>query len=360
MRNLHLIEPTLFDQTGHGFSYNSSIIKANNSWFNMHIWLDKRGSKLFADLDCISHPYFYRRLRRLQKIVLYYKLLTTDSVVFICTTELTDLIIINWLYKILSVKAKVFLHFHQFNIKKKKLNILQKIAKTNPDFYIFTTTAKLTAVFQAQGFKKCRTIHCPSFIRNDITVNATKKFEKVIYAGAARKDKGFAAVVDFVGYIKKIEEDLPFAIQISPPNSGRYDQISQIAIQKLETLPQDNLTLYKTTLEQTKYQALFVNAICLMIYDSDSYYNKFSGVLLDAFYAGCPIVTTPGSYMEDVINRFKAGIIITDRNPETILNAINTIKNNYIFYSNNVNHAATILAKEHDPKNTLLAVLAVT
>ena len=356
MFNLHLIEPTLFDQTGHGFSYNSSIIKANNDLFNIHVWLDKKGDKLFANTPCTSHPYFYRRLRRLQKMILYYKLLITDSIIYICTAELTDLVILTYLHKIVTVKAKVFLHFHQFNQKKNKLKTLQKIAQANYNFYIFTPTNKLTALFQIHGFKNCNTIHCPSYIRSNTSSNSIKKFEKVIYAGAARKDKGFPEIVELVCYLKKTEVNLPITIQISPPNSGRYDQESQLAIQKLEALPQDNITLLRATLDQAQYQALFVNSICLLIYDVNSYHDKFSGVLLDACYAGCPIITVANTWMGETVNRFNAGITVTNRNPETILNAINSIQQSYFLYSNNADHAATILSCEHDPKNTLLAI----
>lgn len=356
MLNLHLIEPTLFDQTGHGYSYNSSIIKANNNLFNIHVWLDKRGDKLFTNDPCSLHPYFYRRLRRLQKIVLYYKLLTTNCIIYICTAELTDLVILAWLHKILPIKAKVFLHFHQFNQKQKKLTTLQKIAQANYNFYIFTPTNKLTSIFQTSGFKNCKTVHCPSYIKNNKLANSDKIFEKLLYAGAARTDKGFPEVVNLVCYTKKIGINLPITIQISPPNSGRYDQNSQLAIQRLKSMPQDNLTLHTETLEQAKYQALFANSICLLIYDANSYHNKFSGVVLDACYAGCPIITVANTWLGDTINRFNAGITITNRNPETIINAINTIQKNYSLYSKNADHAATILSNEHDPINTLLAI----
>ena len=67
MLKLHLIEPTLFDQTGHGFSYTSSLVQANNNLFNINVWLDTRGVDITKKLSCITHTYFYRKLRRIQK-----------------------------------------------------------------------------------------------------------------------------------------------------------------------------------------------------------------------------------------------------------------------------------------------------
>ena len=53
-QKLHLIEPTLFDQTGHGFSYTSSLVQANSYLdndstmkFDISLWIDKRGRELF-------------------------------------------------------------------------------------------------------------------------------------------------------------------------------------------------------------------------------------------------------------------------------------------------------------------------
>ena len=126
---------------------------------------------------------------------------------------------------------------------------------------------------------------------------------------------------------KKI--NLPFEIQISTPNSNRYDQETILAINKLEKLSKENIILHKKTLEQSEYQELFANSICLLIYDNNNYNDKFSGVVLDAFYVGSPIITVTKTWMGHTVNRFKAGIVLNNTAPEDILQAINTIKQDY-------------------------------
>ena len=252
--------------------------------------------------------------------------------------------------------AQIFLHFHQFTQSNKKLTTLTKIATENKTFYIFTPTNKLTNIFLSTGFQKCSTIPCPSFIRENIPPTNTRLFSKVLYAGAARKDKGFPEVVELICYTKKIGINLPFEIQISAPNSGRYDKDSQIALHKLKGLLKDNLFLHQQTLNHQQYQELFNNSICLLVYDVNNYHDKFSGVTLDAFYACCPIITVANTWMGDTVDRFKAGITLSTRDPKSILNAITIIQDNYEHYANNAERAALVLAKEHDPKNTLLAI----
>lgn len=356
MKELHLIEPTLYDQTGHGFSYNSSIIAANTNMFKLHIWLDQRGKQLFAKDNCITHGYFSRRWRRVQKLFLYSKLLKQDIVIYLGTAEFTDLLFMYWLTKYLKSKAKIFLHFHQFRQTTAKLTTLQKIAQTKAQFYFITPTQKLTKIFQIAGFSHCLTIGCPSFSYNSLKINDASKFAKVLYAGAARKDKGFPTIVKLVEYITQEKLELPFAIQISPPNSGHYDAATTIALEKLVVIQNPNITLYRHTLNQTQYQELFTNAICLLVYDAISYQDKFSGVVLDACYAACPIITIANTWMADTVNRFKLGIVLATCEPRDILAAIYAIQKDYEFYVTNAKQAAVVLATEHDPKNTLLAI----
>lgn len=113
-------------------------------------------------------------------------------------------------------------------------------------------------------------------------------------------------------------------------------------------------------LAQTQYQALFTNAICLLIYDINNYHDKFSGVVLDACYAGCPIITVANTWMGDTVNRFNAGIVLNNCTPAHILTAVKTIQQNYSFYASNADQAAITLAKEHDPKNTLFDIMRLS
>lgn len=350
---LHIIEPTLFDQSGHGFSYVKSILSANAKHFMINVWVDKRAEDLFMPTTCNTKLYFIRKLRQLQKIFLYYKLITTNTTIFVSTANLWDLKIFTFLNKYFNSKARVILHFHQFKQSTKKLRTLRKLA-FNSRIEILTPTEKLSRIFSACGFKHCEVIPCPTFYPQRSTTSNEATFNNLLYAGAARSDKGFPLVIELLAYLRKQNDNTKFNIQISTPNSQRYDKESANAIQDLGRISKINLTLYQNTLLQDEYLNLFNNAICLLLYDKDSYKDKFSGIALDAFYAGCPIITARDTWMGDTATKYCAGIALDNYNFTTIKAAIDKIIDNYAYYHENAKKAAEILQKLHDPANTLL------
>jgi len=352
---VNLIETTLHDQTGHSYTYVQCLLKANAD-FNLQfrLWIDRRGKKLFTNpANCTIKPYFYRPLRQLQKISLYYKLLRQEGTIFVGTTELWDLRILAWLAAHIKVKAQVILHFHQFNQKPNKLATLDKIAKQNTGFKIIAPTQKLADIFIKHGFNDCQAIAFPTYHPIPTPDNITAKFSKVLYAGAARSDKGFASVVDAIEYNRNCGHKTIFEIQTSPPNSLRYDAETQQALTKLYAIAPENLILNKHTLNAQQYLQQFQNAICLLIYKQQDYQDKFSGIALDAFYAGSPIITAKNTWMGNMAEKYQAGIALSNYAPEAVQAAIEQIAENYVTFHANAKQAAQDLAAKHDPRHTL-------
>lgn len=356
MKILNLIEPTLFDQTGHSYGYVRSLLVANQCLqFNMQIWLDKRGKNLLHGLNCTRKAYFYRPLRQIQKLFLYAKLIRKREIIFISTTELWDIKILRFYSKYFKVEAKIILHFHQFKQTPKKLKYLQQNAASCSNMEILVPTTKLATIFQKFNFK-CTVVPCPTFSIARTLDNTTAKFHKVLYAGAARHDKGFGRVVNLLHHFRVQQNFIPFEIQVSTPNSKRYDNETELALKTIQNIDNRNLVLHKDTLDQEQYLSLFNNAICLLLYDQKSYQDKFSGIALDAFYAGCPIVTIEDTWMGDIAQKYQAGIALHGYSLESIQTAIETIIKNYDFYHTNAKKAALELSKLHDPINTLLCI----
>lgn len=357
MLTLNIIEPTLYDQTGHSFSYVQSLIKANSD-MRLRVWIDRRGKDLLNGLACTTRAFFIRPLRQGQKIFLYRKLLSQSGAIFIGTSELWDLRVLAFLSDKIRVKATVFLHFHQFRKTPKKLAILRKLSNKIFNFHILAPTEKLLEVFKQHGFINYAVMPCPTYLPNIKSDQAPAHFKKILYAGAARKDKGFPRVVQLLQHMRARHNNIVFEIQISPPSSQRYDNATQIALSQLQALPATNLILHRETLTQSSYLRLFKNSLCLLLYDHKEYQDKFSGIALDAFYAGCPIITAKNTWMGDVAERFHAGIALAHYDISAIQQAIDKIVSNYATYHNNAKHAAQQLAAVHDPKNTLAYVQA--
>src|SRR5690606_21868663 len=155
------------------------------------------------------------------------------------TAGRTDLVLLNYLLRRvpLAKQPKIFLHFHQFKVSPKKISILKKIAQQNNQFVILAPTQALIDIFKQNGFTQCEVVACPSYPpARSVTIDDEPIFRKVIYAGAARADKGFPELVKFVQYLSTQSLSLPLEIQVSSPFSGRYDEASEQALVQLKKL----------------------------------------------------------------------------------------------------------------------------
>lgn len=351
---VHIVEPTLADQAGHCHGYVQSLVRANSTFcYDFHIWLDRQGSGLFQGERCHVRPYFRRRWCKVQKFFHLRSLIQCHKTIFIPTAGRLDLVYLDRILNKKRYQGKIFLHFHQFKMTDKKMSLLEKTAKRYPEFILMAPTERLLNIFKKSGFKNCERVPCPTYAPLYHPARENSSFLKVIYAGAARADKGFPEVVNFLEYLCQKEEDMPIALQISPPFSGRYDEKTQAALSRLNQLSLPKLTLYNKTLNQDDYQQLFFGAICLMVYSPAHYRDKFSGVALDALYAGCPIIGVNDTWIGETVQRFQAGVVLTRRSPENIYEALQLIRRKYMRFVENAKQAGAILFCEHDPVNTL-------
>src|ERR1700722_8401049 len=151
-KELHIIEPTLADQSGHCHGYVQSLIQASKALsYDLSIWLDQRGHALFQGEGCHSQPYFRRRWRKLQLYFCLRSLIQGNKTIFIPTAAQIELIYLHRLLKRHPYRGKVFLHFHQFTVTNKKIAVLQKIASQHPEFIILAPTTALLNIFQKAG-----------------------------------------------------------------------------------------------------------------------------------------------------------------------------------------------------------------
>ncbi|MDF1654725.1 MAG: glycosyltransferase [Coxiellaceae bacterium] len=344
---LHIIEPTLASEAGHCFAYVNSLLHERQS--NVELWINKHGVPLFKNSTVKCHGHFSRRLRKLQQFFLYRKLLKTNDTLFIPTAGRIDMVMLDKHLNKRPSASRVVLHFHQFSKSTSKLAMLHDFAKRHPKWVILATTERLANVFRQAGFQQVMAVACPIFSPPEKPLQ-TQSFRYALYAGATRADKGFSQVVQAILADKSAT---PFHLQLSPPESGRYDDSSKTALQQLKHHDTDHISATNNTLQRQEYLEQFNGSICLQPYDADSYQDKFSGVTLDAICCGAPVITTADTAAADLVNHYQAGVVIADRQPETILHAIHTIKNDYQRYQDNCLAAREQLVEQHHPKHTV-------
>ncbi len=355
--DLHIIEPTLADQTGHCYGYIESLLAScPNNTINWYLWFDVRGGPLLQSLSqpCQFVPYFRRRWRKLQLWWCLKKLIRANVAIFIPTAGRLDLLYLDKLLKKYPYRRKIFLHFHQFTCKPKKISLLERIAKIHSQLVIMVPTKRLLDIFTKAAFQYCELAPCPVVKRGKTTQTMNVfKSKKIIYAGAARSDKGFPQVVALLEYIQKEQLAIAAEVQISPPHNRRYDEDVKQALLRLKQLDKKHITLYQETLSTEDYKRLFQGGICLLLYDPSSYHDKFSGVALDAFCAGVPLISVGDTWASQMIRRFNSGVVLENCELESVVTAIEVIYKNYIEYQKNAELGGAILSCEHSPDHTL-------
>jgi glycosyltransferase involved in cell wall biosynthesis len=347
---INVIEPTLMSETGHCFSFLTSLCNASSK-VPLCIWINRNASVAFAGTNVRIKRYFYSKIRRFQCYGLYRRLLKAGGKLFISTAGTTDLVLLGWASNGDIPKDKVYLYFHWLNISERKLS--QKL----PNLMILAPTSSVINTFQEAGFENTRLVPYPISVQNPQGKKVAGNFTGLLYAGAARQDKGISEVVRLVEYMNKLGLQIPFRLQNSPDYRGKYDAITKAEIQRLEKTPYPHLHLYPETLKSDEYAAQFFGAICIQLYNADLFSDRISGVTLDALTAGCPIVTTSGTWIARMVQRFDAGKIVESTEPEIIMTAIKEIIAEYPRYSQNAYAGGRILQQENSAEilfNTLM------
>ena len=343
---VEIVEPTLKDETGHCYSFLSSLCKVSEK-VNFNLWISRDADLEFSGQYVNINRYFYRRIRRLQSYLLYRKLLAGRNKIFLPTAGIIDLIMLDWASKGVISTGKVYLYFHWVNITEKKRARLKRIALHQPNLMILGPTASVVDIFLEAGFVNSRIVPYPISTReSDIRVTENA-FTRLLYAGAARQEKGITAVVDLIEYMNTAGLEFPISVQNSADHHGNYCAATKSDIERLINIHYPHLQLIPETLSSESYTRLFYGAISIQLYDASKFQDRISGVTLDALSAGSPIVATAGTWTAKMVERFNAGIIIDGLQPGKIVAAIQEIISKYVEYSKNAHNGGLKLQQEN-------------
>jgi glycosyltransferase involved in cell wall biosynthesis len=107
-----------------------------------------------------------------------------------------------------------------------------------------------------------------------------------------------------------------------------------------------------------EYREMFDGAIVLQPYAREDFADRVSGVTLDAFSAGAPVIATAGTWMARVVQRFDAGRTLEGMSPQEILDAVDAVRGDYGRYRRNALDAGRALQEEHSGGHLLEALLS--
>jgi hypothetical protein len=313
MRAIQVIEPTLEGYSGHCYSLVSSFCRAAAA-ARIELWSGKGSDGLDFGPGVTVHPWFHRRLRLPQAWWLLRRLLRGIAPIVIMTARRTDVLFTRLAASGPLPPNKVFLYFHWFRESPGKARFLQRMAARLPNIVILGTTQSVVEVFRRCGFANVHLLPYPPTPPARATDNPP--FRGLLYAGAAREDKGFTQVVDLVARLARLKEALPIAVQTSADHYDKYSAATRADLARLKAINYAPLTLVSETLTPQGYAALFPGSICLQPYRRADFVDRVSGVTLDALAHGCPIIATSGTWMAGLARRYEAGIAIEDLSAE--------------------------------------------
>jgi len=329
MQPIQVVEPTLEGYSGHCFSLVTSFCHALAN-VQVELW-SARGAQ---GMDFGSHvavrPIFRRRFRLIQALLLYRRLLRTGAPIVVTTARRSDLVSLNLVAGGPIPPNRAFLYFHWLRETPSKLRSFSKLAQRQPHVVIFGTTATVVDFFKRCGFANVFLLPYPSppASAGDDPVS----FRQLLYAGAARQDKGFSLVVDLVELLARENDRTPIAVQVSADHYGKVDAKTRADIARLHVAGHAPLKVVSHTLSPQEYSALFAGSICLQPYDRDEFRDRVSGVTLDAMSHACPVVATAGTWSAKLIKPFHAGVALDTLDAPSLLSAARKIQRDYTVF----------------------------
>lgn len=347
-RVINIVEPTLMTEAGHCHSFVSALIAAGAGDRPIRLWINRKAAVAINTGRVEIHKYFYRSIRRFQSYFLYRRLLKTEGKLFISTAGRTDLLLLHWAAQGLISPDKVYLYFHWYNSSESKIRDLKKIAALQPNLVILGPTSSVVTAFKSAGFTNASIVPYPITPRKIAETSQPKAFSHLLYAGAARQDKGFGKVVDLVEYLYQTQSLIPVIIQTSSEHFGKCDAKTLADIKRLQAIPYKYLRLKTAVLSAGEYADLFAGAIVLQLYNITDFSDRISGVTLDALTGGCPVITIAGTWISGMVDKYDAGLIVDTVFPENVLGRVDELISNYKQYSLKALEAGQLLQRENN------------
>jgi hypothetical protein len=326
VQSIQVVEPTLEGYAGHCHSLVASLCHALGG-MPMDLWSARGSEGMDFGPHVANHPRFRRRIRLLQALLLYRRLLRSGAPIVVTTARRSDLVMLDLVARGQLPRNRVFLYFHWLRGTPAKLRSLRKLALRQPHVVIFGTTASVVDLFKMCGFAKVFLLPYPPPPASNS--GETVPFRQLLYAGAARQDKGFSLIVDLVELLAHEEARTPITVQVSADHYGKVDAQTRADIARLQAASYAPLTLTPQTLTPQEYAALFPGSVCLQPYDQEEFRDRASGVTLDALAHACPIVATAGTWSAELIKPFGAGVELHTMSAAGLLQAARKIERDY-------------------------------
>ncbi len=361
-----LIEPYLVDYTGHYYNFVTELRKGFSE-------IDKRDVvDIFVSEKCTVDGHFLKVLpdiphlddksknlltkisENLGYISRFYKVLRRvekqyDILIFTTADGFRLLLLLFYML----FKKQVYFYSQEFFKSHDERFILKFARRLRNSAFILTPISlnkdhtELVKILNKKNFKIISDVPYPLRPLKNYELRQTdNKLFSISYLGAARKVKGFVNVVEFVLWCKNNNQsDYHFILQCN----GAYEDDVKKAIKTLTREILDRVTIIDHNLTEYEYsKTLHESSIILLLYEPSYYKNSISGILLEAFSFGKPVIVRGGSWLADQVKKYGGGVVVDDTGPESLKVAVEEIRLNYGKYSLEALKAGEALYKKHN------------
>ncbi|HIJ88079.1 MAG TPA: hypothetical protein HPP97_10440 [Desulfuromonadales bacterium] len=212
-------------------------------------------------------------------------------------------------------------------------------------------TAIVAAALRASGWQRVVCVPYPAL--GAAAPPHPVPLSHLLMAGAARLNKGLDIISELAIQWAQEGRTTPLFVQVSKKHAAKHGHREAGVVESLLASGYTGLVTDETPPGRPEYLKRFTGALVLAPYAREQFASQVSGIVLDALLHGAPVIATRGTWPGDQVERFDAGITITERTPAALIAAIDTVIADWPTYAANACAAAQILAQEHDPRHLL-------
>jgi len=214
-----------------------------------------------------------------------------------------------------------------------------------------TPTEMVADSLRATGWQ--RVVCIPYPILAEKTPPEPVPFSHLLMAGAARLNKGLDIIATLAVQWAVEKRTIPLFVQVSKKRAAKHGRREAGIVKTLLSSGYAGLVTDETPPGRPEYLNRFTGALVLAPYDREQFASQVSGIVLDALLHGAPVIATQGTWSEDQVKRFGAGLTISERTPAALAEAIDKVLADWPAFSSRACAAAKTLAQEHDPIHLL-------
>jgi glycosyltransferase involved in cell wall biosynthesis len=324
---LHIIEPTLRSRDGHCASLVECIVHECKPKFDEIVVWAGRGGRLDSIEGATLQKYFPQAGRKIVMFHLLTRLLRQPGRVLISTATSTDLSILRLAHEFVRrPKGRSAAFVHWYAVKQKRLRrrlMLEWVVKGPQQIRVLTPTAGVAARLGDVGFQDVHVVPYPMVWRD--TPSVAEEEPRLLVPGGVREDKGFFEVVEYVAWLKERGLSVGIDVQVTLGHYRRkLNTDLEQAVTRLREIGYPHLRLIDRTPEK-EYAEMFRGRVVLQPYHASVFADRISGVTLDAFAAGSPVIVSAGTWSADEVKRTGAGVVLGATDPQTIHAAVEAI-----------------------------------